>query len=212
MRLFVQSAQRHQPAFAAAQHRESIVAICRLLQGCHWPWSWRRPGSEACPVLRSCASWKKVWRCCGPRWVTSKRATATSRRCWSRHGSVSVPRRPAPWRAWRSSAAAFTLEAAETAAEASPYVLADLVENALIRLDEFERYQIHELLRQFAYAQLAAGPELRCRSGRARTVLLSRWSSAASTRYRQPPAGSDRGDPSGNRQCADGLAVGNTTA
>ena len=53
----------------------------------------------------------------------------------------------------------FTLEAAETAAETSPYVLAGLVENALIRLDEFERYQIHELLRQFAYAQLVASPE-----------------------------------------------------
>jgi tetratricopeptide (TPR) repeat protein len=49
----------------------------------------------------------------------------------------------------------FTLHAAEEVTHTSPYVLTALVEKSLIRLDEFERYQVHELLRRFAYEKLA---------------------------------------------------------
>src|SRR5690606_6363585 len=46
-------------------------------------------------------------------------------------------------------------DAAEAVAGASFYTMASLVEKALLRLDSSGRYQIHELLRQFAETKLA---------------------------------------------------------
>jgi predicted ATPase/DNA-binding SARP family transcriptional activator len=158
VRLFAQSAQRHQPAFAAAQHRDNIVAICRLLQGMplalELAAAWLRSLPCAAIVRELQKSMALLRAEVGDLEARHRNLQAVLEQTWQRL-SPEEARAMARLALFRGG---FTLEAAETAAEASPYVLADLVENALIRLDEFERYQIHELLRQFAYAQLAAGP------------------------------------------------------
>lgn len=53
----------------------------------------------------------------------------------------------------------FRREVAEIVAEASLPVLSALVDKSLLRLEENGRYQIHELLCQFAYEKLAEFPE-----------------------------------------------------
>ena len=53
----------------------------------------------------------------------------------------------------------FTLEAAEAVADASVYMLARLVDQSLLRRLNHGRYDIHELLRQYAEAQLDASGE-----------------------------------------------------
>ena len=52
----------------------------------------------------------------------------------------------------------FTIEAAQTVAEAGLPSLLRLVEKSLLRIND-GRYEIHELLRQFAAEQLAAAAE-----------------------------------------------------
>ena len=47
-----------------------------------------------------------------------------------------------------------TLEAAEQVAEASIVLLAGLVDKSLVRLNDSGRYELHELLRQFAAEKL----------------------------------------------------------
>jgi predicted ATPase/DNA-binding CsgD family transcriptional regulator len=53
----------------------------------------------------------------------------------------------------------FRREAAKTVAVATLPVLTTLVDKSLLRLEENGRYQIHELLGQFAYEKLAESPE-----------------------------------------------------
>lgn len=54
-----------------------------------------------------------------------------------------------------------TREAAETVADASLYLLSDLVDKSLLRLNPDGRYDIHELLRQYAEEKLDELPEIR---------------------------------------------------
>jgi predicted ATPase len=51
----------------------------------------------------------------------------------------------------------FTYEAARDIAEASPVLLAELIDKALIRKARADHYDIHELLRQYADAHLQSG-------------------------------------------------------
>jgi predicted ATPase len=53
----------------------------------------------------------------------------------------------------------FAQKAAEKVAGASLMLLATLVEKSLVRVTEVDRYQMHELLRQFAAEKLAQSPE-----------------------------------------------------
>lgn len=48
----------------------------------------------------------------------------------------------------------FSAEAARTVADASPFLLLGLVDRALLSTDETGRYQLHELLRQYAWQHL----------------------------------------------------------
>ena len=159
VRLFAQSAQRHQPAFAAAQHRDSIVAICRLVHGMplalELAAAWLRSLPCAAIVRELQKSMGLLRAEVGDLEARHHNLQTVLEQTWQRLDPEEA-RAMARLALFRGG---FTLEAAETAAETSPYVLAGLVENALIRLDEFERYQIHELLRQFAYARLIASPD-----------------------------------------------------
>jgi DNA-binding SARP family transcriptional activator/predicted ATPase len=159
VQLFAQSAQRHQPAFAAAQHRESIVAVCRLVHGMplalELAAAWLRSLPCAAIVRELQKSMALLRAEVGDVEARHRNLQTVLEQTWQRL-SPDEARAMARLALFRGG---FTLEAAETAAETSPYVLAGLVENALIRLDEFDRYQIHELLRQFAYGRLTNSPD-----------------------------------------------------
>ena len=157
--LFAQSAQRHQPTFALSQQLESVIAICRLVGGMPL-------------ALELAAAWLKSLSC-------AQIAQALEKGLVLLHTTViDIPARhrnlrlvfEQSWQRLTAQEAAvmqrlalfrggFTLAAAEQVAGALIHTLATLVEKALIRLDETGRYQVHELLRQFADEKLSADNE-----------------------------------------------------
>ncbi len=155
VRLFAQSAQRHQTTFALAQNLEPVVAICRLVGGLPL-------------ALELAAAWLKSLSCAQIAQELEKGAALLHtnlldiperhrnmhmvfEQTWQRlsEQEASVMQRLAVFRG------GFSLAAAEQVAQTSIYTLAALAEKALIRLDEAGRYQVHELLRQFAQEKLA---------------------------------------------------------
>ncbi len=55
----------------------------------------------------------------------------------------------------------FSAQAAQQVAEVSPYLLAGLVDHGLVRLEDGDRYEVHELTRQFAGQKLRGNEEAR---------------------------------------------------
>jgi len=155
VRLFAQSAQRHQPTFALPQQLDSVVSICRLVGGMPL-------------ALELAAAWLKSLSCAqiaqklekGVALLHTNLLDIPERhrnmrlvfeQTWQRltEQEATVMQRLAIFRG------GFTLAAAEQVAQASIHTLAALVEKALIRLDETGRYQVHELLHQFAHEKLS---------------------------------------------------------
>lgn len=54
----------------------------------------------------------------------------------------------------------FSMHAAQQVAEVSPYLLAGLVDHGLVRLRDGSRYEVHELMRQFAASKLKGNEEI----------------------------------------------------
>ncbi len=156
VRLFAQSAQRHQAAFTLLPNLASVVAICRLVGGLPL-------------ALELAAAWLKSLSCAQIAHELEKGVTLLHtnlvdiperhrnmrmvfEQTWQRltEPEAVVMQRLAVFRG------GFSLTAAEQVAQASVHTLAALVEKALIRLDDAGRYQVHELLRQFAQEKFAA--------------------------------------------------------
>jgi len=157
VRLFVQCAQRHQATFALATNLTSVTQICRMVGGLPL-------------ALELAATWLRTLSCTQiaqelEKGVTLLRANLLD--LPERHRDIRMVFEQSWQRLTPTEAAVmarlalfrggFTLAAAETVAAASIQTLAALVEKALIRRDESGRYQIHELLRQFAYDKLSVG-------------------------------------------------------
>lgn len=154
VRLFAQCAQRHQITFALSQQLDNIVAICRAVGGMPL-------------ALELAASWLKSLPCAQIAQELEKNSTllhvdlvdlpdrhrnmqTVFEQTWQRL----TPEEARVMQFFSLFRGGCTFAAATGVAQASPYLLAALVEKALIRLDEFERYQLHELLRQFTYEKL----------------------------------------------------------
>src|SRR5215207_5100011 len=141
------------PASAA---REPVVRLCRLVAGMPL-------------AIELAASWLKVLSV-GQVVAALERGldilTARDRNIPERHRSM----RPVLEESWRLLSAeeqqalagltifcgGFSAEAAKVVASASLATLASLVEKSLLRSTADGRFQLHELLRQFAAEQLAA--------------------------------------------------------
>lgn len=155
VRLFAQCAQRHQATFALATNLTSVTQICRMVGGLPL-------------ALELAATWLRTLSCTQIAQELEKDVTLL------RANLLDIPERhrdmrmvfEQSWQRLTPTEAAvmarlalfrggFTLAAAEAVAGASIQTLAALAERALIRLDESGRYQIHELLRQFAYDKLS---------------------------------------------------------
>jgi predicted ATPase/DNA-binding CsgD family transcriptional regulator len=160
VQLFVQCARRVRPDFSLAQEQAGVVRICRLVEGLPL-------------ALELAASWVKSLDCAAIASEIERSLSflATSvRNVPERHRSMhavfdqtwrmlseeerNVFQRLAVFRG------GFRRRAAEAVAGASLPVLSTLVNKSLLRWEPNGRYQIHELLRQFADAQLQAQPEV----------------------------------------------------
>ncbi|MBK8902511.1 MAG: tetratricopeptide repeat protein [Anaerolineaceae bacterium] len=67
----------------------------------------------------------------------------------------------------------FTAAAARQVAQATPFVLGELVDRGLIQLDATNRYQMHELLRQYAAEKLAANAAEKAQAAQAHSHYYS---------------------------------------
>ncbi len=157
--LFLRSAQRVQPGFTAQGQEETITAICRQVEGMPL-------------ALELAASWVRVMPCAAiaHQIATSLDFLTTSlRNLPERHRSL----RALFDQSWRLLSSAeqrvlqrvslfrggWTLDEAVAVAEATLPLLVELVDKSLVRTDPQGRYDMHELLRQYAAEQLNANGE-----------------------------------------------------
>jgi predicted ATPase len=158
VRLFEQCARRVQAGFSLEQASNAVVQICRLVDGMPL-------------ALELAAAWLHTLSAQTVAGELAKGIEILT----ARHSNLPVRHRSMRTvlaQSWAMLAepeqgvlarfsvfrGGFTLHAAEQVAGATVATLATLVEKALVRATPGERYQMHELLRQFAAGQLSAQP------------------------------------------------------
>ncbi len=158
--LFFRSAQRVQPAFSSYGQEEAIAAICAQVEGMPL-------------AIELAASWVRVMACTEiARQLTqnSHIFTTTLRNVPERHRSLrslfdqswrlllsdeqSVLRRVSVFRG------GWTLDEAVEVAGATLPILVGLVDKSLVRTNGQGRFDLHELVRQYAAEQLVASGEV----------------------------------------------------
>lgn len=162
VQLFVQSAQRARPNFTLTSEQEQVARICRLVDG-------------APLALELAAAWVKVLSCQQiAEEIVHNLDILTTRyqNIPSRHRSMRAVLEQT-WQLLTSDEqqtllhlpvfeGGFGQEAAQEVAGASLLTLATLTEKALVRVTQDmtgqNRYQMHELLRQFVMEKLTALP------------------------------------------------------
>jgi predicted ATPase len=173
LRLFEQSARRVRGDFALSREREAAVRLCRLLEG-------------APLALELAASWLKLMTVQQVADAVAQGLdilTTRSRHTQERHRSMRIVLE----QSWALLGATerpilarlavfngdFDAAAAAAVAGATLDTLATLVEQSLLRAGAAGRFQLHELLRQFAAEQLAGDPEAPAVRARYRDYYLS---------------------------------------
>jgi predicted ATPase/DNA-binding XRE family transcriptional regulator len=157
--LFIQIAERTQPTFDVKHQIASIIRICKWVEGM--------------PLgIELAAGWLSTMSCSQIAAHIAKDLDflqATSRNELRRHQSL----RAVFDRTWNLLTdldravfmrlsifrGDFSLEAAQSVAQASLPILRNLVEKSLVHSSHESRYTIHEFLRQYAYKQLEASDE-----------------------------------------------------
>ncbi len=159
IRLFAERARQVQRDFTLADEQTCVVEICRLTEG--------NP-----LAIELAATWVKMLPCAdiAAEIQRSQGFLADPRRDAPEHhrsmqavfdwswGLLS-PEERAVFQRLSVFRGGFTLEAAEQVADATVNILARLVDQSLLRRLASARYDIHELLRQYAEAQLEAARE-----------------------------------------------------
>jgi predicted ATPase/DNA-binding XRE family transcriptional regulator len=157
--LFLRSVQRVRPDFTARGQEQAIAAICRQVEGMPL-------------ALELAASWVRVMPCeeIASQLVHNPTIMTTSlRNLPERHRSL----RNLFDHSWRLLSAdeqrllrrvsvfkgGWTLAEAEAVAGATLPLLLSLVDKSLVRMGEYSRFELHELIHQYGAEQLAASGE-----------------------------------------------------
>jgi len=180
VQLFVQHALRNRPDFSLADEARGVARICALVEGMPL-------------ALELAASWARVLTCDEIADEIERGLDILDTR------ARDVPQRHRNMRAvldhsWALLSAAeqqvfmrlsvfrggFTREAAAAIAGASLPALSTLVDKSLLRHDAGGRYDIHELIRQYAEQRLSADPDDHERTSSAHAayyldLVASRW-------------------------------------
>lgn len=152
-RLFTICAQKMKPNLRLEDEYKNVVKICRLVDGIPL-------------AIEMAASWLNTLSCKDivsriERGVLNTRL----RNIPDRHRSMSVVFEQS-WKLLREDecdvyskssvfADGFQIDAAVVVADATPGILANLIDKSLVQIDAFGRYRIHELARQFGADKLA---------------------------------------------------------
>lgn len=155
VRLFTQSAQRVRPDFSLVSERESVIRICKLVEGLPL-------------ALEMTAAWLKRLPCqeiVGEITRGLDILETPARNAPLRHRSIRVvfahswdlltdPERDV-FKKLSVFRAGFRKEAAQAVAGASLAVLSALVDKSLVRVDDSGRYDLHYLMRQYGEERLS---------------------------------------------------------
>lgn len=155
VQLFVARARQVRPDFSAADQSEAILQICQLVEGIPL-------------AVELAASWTKTLSCAAIAAEIQRSLdflVSPLRNMPERHRSIAAVF-DTSWQLLSETEqqifkrlsvfrGGFRREAAEQVAGATLTTLAALVDKSLLRREGNERYQIHELLRQYAQEQLA---------------------------------------------------------
>ncbi|HMQ30947.1 MAG TPA: BTAD domain-containing putative transcriptional regulator [Chloroflexaceae bacterium] len=159
VRLFAERARRARPGFALAETGGAVARICRLVEGMPL-------------AIELAAAWSSALDC-GMIAAEIERSlaflVARQRNLPERHRSMRAvfdsswallaPEERSVFMALAVFRGGFSGEAAARVAGASPAILAALSDKSLLRLERGGRYQVHELLRQYAEERLEAAPD-----------------------------------------------------
>lgn len=154
IQLFDERAKRVYPAFSLDTELSSVIKICQLVDGMPL-------------ALELAAAWRRTLRCQAIAAEIQRDLEFLSTRLRNipeRHRSIQAifdqtwnqlaPQEQDAFKKLSVFRGGFRREAAAVVAQASPRILAALVEKCLLRVAENGRYYLHELLRQYAAEQL----------------------------------------------------------
>jgi predicted ATPase len=170
MALFDSRARQIRPGFSLAEEAEAVLRICRQTEGLPL-------------ALELAASWVRTLSCreiadelqqnldfLTSRWADVRPQHRSMRAVFQQSWSRLSEEERAVFTRLSVFRGGFSRQAAEQVAGASLSILAALLDRSLLRREPTGRYQIHELLRQYAGEQLARAPdeeaEVRARHGR----------------------------------------------
>jgi predicted ATPase/DNA-binding CsgD family transcriptional regulator len=159
IQLFTERARRVQPHFSLETQKGNVIRICRLVEGLPL-------------ALELAAAWTRVLDCKAIADEVQRSIDiliSNQRDLPERHQSIRAVFDHS-WRLLTKEERAvlprlavfrggFTLEAAQNVAGASLQILASLVDKSLVQLNSNGRYDLHELLRQYADEELEATGE-----------------------------------------------------
>ncbi|MBK9125089.1 MAG: tetratricopeptide repeat protein [Chloroflexi bacterium] len=157
--LFAATAERLNPSFGLENDKEAVIRICRHVDGMPL-------------ALELAASWARTLSCAQIAAEIERGfglLTAKARNLPERHRSIQIIFRQtcdmltqveyAVFKRLAVFRGGFTWEAAEHVAEASIPILSVLIDKSLLKHASGDRYQMHELVRQYAAEQLSAIPD-----------------------------------------------------
>ncbi len=159
VRLFAGCARRIRPDFSVADDRDAIIHICRLTGGTplalELAASWvktMRPAEIMAEIQRNLDFLTSRWR-----GIPEKHRSV--RAVFNQSWALLDPAQQAVFKRLAVFRGSFRRAAAEHIAGASLVSLSALVDKSLLRWEPDGRYQVHELLRQYAAEQLVQSPE-----------------------------------------------------
>lgn len=160
VRLFLQSARRAKVNFSLAAEQQAVVRICQLVEGMPLGLELAAAWLKVMPAAKIVQEIERSFDILSTRLQNiperHRSMRAIFEHSWQRLDEVeqNVFQGLAVFRG------SFSYEAAEQVAEADLLTLAALIDKSLLRTTAEGRYQVHELLRQFAAEKLAASPQI----------------------------------------------------
>jgi len=159
VQLFADRARRVRPSFSLPDEAAAVIRICQLVEGVPL-------------AIELAAAWTRTMRCAEIAAEIQHNMdflASTLRDMPERHRSMQAvfvqswqllgETERTVFQQLSIFRGGFTREAAESVAGASLHVLSSLVDRSLLRWEADGRYQMHELLRQYAYDKLQQTPD-----------------------------------------------------
>ena len=145
-----------QPRFTPNEEEmAAIVRICRSARGCPWRWNWPRRRCANSHALAGCRA-ERGGDDIGGESARSAATPPLIRAVFEHSWRSLSPVEQETFCAISVFHGGFLAEAAQEVAHSTPLLLTALIDKSLLRRSETGRYDMHELVRQFAHEQLVA--------------------------------------------------------